>query len=255
MKYVLAVDQGTTSTRTIAFGADGLPVAVAQREFKQIYPHPGWVEHDPHDLWHTTLATMREVLRQPALDPASVAAIGITNQRETTLIWNRKTGEPICNAIVWQDRRTSDLCERLIADGCEGMVVERTGLLIDSYFSATKIRWMLDNVPDARDLRRRASWPSAPSTATCCGDRRVAQSTPPMRRMHRVRSCSTSIADWDDELLRFFDVPRSLLPQVRDTAGQFGLWQPSTLTELPVLAVVGINRPRSSDRHASSREW
>ena len=126
MKYVLAVDQGTTSTRTIAFGADGLPVAVAQREFKQIYPHPGWVEHDPHDLWHTTLATMREVLRQPALDPASVAAIGITNQRETTLIWNRKTGEPIANAIVWQDRRTSDLCERLIADGCEGMVVERT---------------------------------------------------------------------------------------------------------------------------------
>lgn len=241
MKYVLAVDQGTTSTRTIAFGADGLPVAVAQREFKQIYPHPGWVEHDPHDLWHTTLATMREVLRQPALDPASVAAIGITNQRETTLIWNRKTGEPICNAIVWQDRRTSDLCERLIADGCEGMVVERTGLLIDSYFSATKIRWMLDNVPEAR---RRAdkgelAFGTVDSYLLWRLTRGAVHATD-ATNASRTLLFNIHNGDWDDELLRLFDVPRSLLPQVRDTAGQFGIVAAEHLgRELPVLAVVG----------------
>src|SRR5580704_1466643 len=207
MKYVLAVDQGTTSTRTIAFGADGLPVAVAQREFNQIYPHPGWVEHDPHDLWHTTLATMREVLRQPALDPASVAAIGITNQRETTLIWNRKTGELIANAIVWQDRRTSDLCERLIADGCEGMVVERTGLLIDSYFSATKIRWMLDNVPEARRLAEKGelAFGTVDSYLLWRLTRGAVHATD-ATNASRTLLFNIHNGDWDDELLRLFDV-------------------------------------------------
>jgi glycerol kinase len=241
MKYVLAVDQGTTSTRTIIFGSDGAPVSVAQEEFKQIYPHPGWIEHDPNDIWQTTLSTMRAALAKAALDAADIAGIGITNQRETTLVWNRETGEPLCNAIVWQDRRTADFCARLAADGCEDMVAERTGLLLDSYFSATKIRWILDNVPGAR--AQAESGKLAFGTVDTYllwqltgGAAHVTDATNASRTLlFNIRTGA-----WDDELLRLFGVPRSLLPQVRDTAGEFGVAAAAHLGgELPVLAVAG----------------
>ena len=142
---VLVIDQGTTSTRAFVFGPDGEPLGMAQQEFPQIYPHPGWIEHDPEDLWRTTLATAREAIERARVAAASLAGVGITNQRETTLVWERETGRPIYNAIVWQDRRTARRCAELAAKGCEPLVRERTGLVLDPYFSATKIAWILDS--------------------------------------------------------------------------------------------------------------
>jgi glycerol kinase len=241
MKYILAVDQGTTSTRTIVFGPDGAPVSMAQEEFKQIYPHPGWIEHDPNDIWQTTLATMRTALQKSALAPSDIAAVGITNQRETTLVWSRKTGEPICNAIVWQDRRTADFCARLVADGCEEMIAERTGLLLDSYFSATKIRWMLDNVPGARTRAEKGELAFGTVDTYLLwrltqGAAHVTDATNASRTLlFNIRTGA-----WDEELLRLFEVPRSLLPEVRDTAGEFGIAAAEHVgKDLPVLAVAG----------------
>ena len=241
MRYVLAVDQGTTSTRTIIFGADGAAVSIAQQEFKQIYPHPGWVEHDPNDIWQTTLATMRAALAKADLTAADIAAIGITNQRETTLVWSRDTGEPICNAIVWQDRRTADFCASLAADGCEAMVSERTGLLLDSYFSATKIRWMLDNVAGARARAERGELAFGTVDTYLLwrltnGELHATDATNASRTLlFNIRTGA-----WDDDLLRLFGVPRSLLPQVRDTAGAFGAAAAEHLgKEIAILAVVG----------------
>jgi glycerol kinase len=223
MGYILAVDQGTTSTRTIIFGADGIPLSVAQEEFRQIYPHPGWIEHDPNDIWQTTLTTMRAALHKAAVPAGDIAAIGITNQRETTLVWSRETGEPICNAIVWQDRRTADLCARLAAEGCEEMVTERTGLLLDPYFSATKIRWMLDNVRGARARAEKGELAFGTIDTYLLwrltnGHVHATDATNASRTLlFNIRSGA-----WDEELLRLFEVPPSLLPEVRDTAGEFG---------------------------------
>jgi len=241
MKYVLAVDQGTTSTRTMVFGADGAPVSVAQEEFKQIYSHPGWIEHDPSDIWQTTLATMRAALEKSAVAVGDIAAIGITNQRETTLVWSRETGEPICNAIVWQDRRTADFCARLAADGCEEMVAERTGLLLDSYFSATKIRWILDNVPGAHTRAENGELAfGTVDTYLLWRLTRGAVHVTDATNASRTLLFNIRTGAWDEELLRLFDVPRSLLPDVRDTAGEFGVAAAKHLgKELPVLAVAG----------------
>src|SRR5262245_9166305 len=150
VRFVLALDQGTTSSRAIVFGRDGAIVAMARRELPQIFPRPGWVEHDPEDIWRTQLEAAEETLARAGVAAADLAAIGITNQRETTLVWERATGRPIHHAIVWQDRRTADSCERLRADGLEPLIRERTGLEIDPYFSATKLAWILDNVSGAR---------------------------------------------------------------------------------------------------------
>ncbi|MGW8271643.1 MAG: FGGY family carbohydrate kinase, partial [Burkholderiales bacterium] len=149
-RCILALDQGTTSSRAIILDERGTPIASEQREFEQHYPQPGWVEHDPKEILQSQRATAREALRMSDLEASDLLAIGISNQRETTIVWDRQTGEPIHNAIVWQDRRTAPLCERLRADGLEGLVREKTGLVIDPYFSATKIAWLLDNVPEAR---------------------------------------------------------------------------------------------------------
>src|SRR5215467_10469180 len=150
MPYVLALDQGTTSSRAIVFDHDGRIRAVAQKEFTQLFPRAGWVEHDPQEIWASQIGVAVEALGRAQVRPKDVAGIGITNQRETTVVWDRETGAPIANAIVWQDRRTADYCERLKADGAGAMVQEKTGLLIDAYFSASKIRWLLDNVPGAQ---------------------------------------------------------------------------------------------------------
>ena len=154
MSLILALDQGTTSSRAILFDRDGNIRAVAQKEFEQIFPQAGWVEHDPNEIWSSQIAVVTEALSRADIRPQEVAVIGITNQRETTIVWDRETGEPVFNAIVWQDRRTSAICDKLKSDGAEDLVRRKTGLVIDAYFSGSKVAWILDNVPGARQARR-----------------------------------------------------------------------------------------------------
>jgi glycerol kinase len=219
---VLALDQGTTSTRAIAFRAPSLaPIATARRDLPQHFPASGWVEHDPDDLRNHSAAVLREAMQQAGAQPSDIAAIGITNQRETTLIWDRRTGTPIHRAIVWQDRRTASACAALAAH--EAFVTERTGLIIDPYFCATKIAWMLDNVPGARARAERGEL--AFGTVDCFLLWKLTDG-----RVHATDATNASRTllfdirrgDWDDELLALFRVPRSLLPEVRDSAGEFG---------------------------------
>ena len=162
-RYILALDQGTTSSRAILFDHDGRIAAVGQREFKQIFPKPGWVEHDPNEIWATQVAVATEALGRANLRPRDVAAIGITNQRETTVVWDRETGKPVYNAIVWQDRRTAAFCDQLKRDGHEPLIRERTGLVVDAYFSGSKVAWILDNVEGARARARELEPGSSPS--------------------------------------------------------------------------------------------
>src|ERR1700689_4192431 len=207
MRYILAIDQGTISTRSSVFGPDAAPVATAQKEFRQIYPHPGWVEHDPNDIWDTTLSTMREALSQAGLSAADVAAIGITNQRETTLIWSRETGEAIGNAIVWQDRRTADFCAKLEAEGCGDAVSERTGLLLDSYFSATKIHWMLENIPGARARAERGELAfGTVDTYLLWRLTNGAVHATDATNASRTLLFNIGSGEWDEDLLRLFAV-------------------------------------------------
>ena len=220
---ILVIDQGTTSTRAIVFGADAMPVASAQEEFPQHFPRPGWVEHDPQDLWRTTLSTARSALAKAAAAGFTVAALGITNQRETVLIWDRKTGEPIHNAIVWQDRRTTQACADLKKDGAEALVQARSGLLLDPYFSATKIAWLLDEVPGARAKAARGEL--AFGTVDCYllwlftnGKVHATDATNASRTaLYDIRKGA-----WDADLLRLFQVPRKILPRVLDSAAEFG---------------------------------
>jgi len=215
MKYVLALDQGTTSSRAILFGRDGAIAGVAQHEFAQIYPDTGWVEHDPFDILTSQMSAAVEVLGKTGIRPHDVAAVGIANQRETTLVWDRHTGKPVCNAIVWQDRRGAPLCKRLMEEGAEAEVRSRTGLLIDPYFSATKIAWILDNVSGARDQAERGnlifgtvdSWLVWNLTE---GKRHITDRTNASRTMlyNIVDDC------WDEELLRLLKIPRSMMPEV-----------------------------------------
>jgi glycerol kinase len=218
--FVLALDQGTSSSRAILFDHAGNAVSSAQREFRQIYPQPGWVEHDPEEIWQTQLSTAREALRQAKAEPQNVAAIGITNQRETTIIWDRD-GRPIANAIVWQDRRTAPICEELRARGLEPLFRERTGLLLDPYFSGTKVKWLLDNVPGAR--RRAESGELMFGTVDSWLLYRLmgAHATD---YTNASRTLLYNIFDlrWDDDLLRELDVPSSLLPTVQASSGVFG---------------------------------
>ena len=219
---VLALDQGTTSSRAIVFDARGAARGQAQIELPQIYPQPGWVEHDPERIWADTLTTARRAVEQ-AGGAQRVAAIGITNQRETTILWDRASGKPLANAIVWQDRRTAATCERLRADGLAGRVQARTGLVIDPYFSATKLAWLLDHVPGAREAARRGELAFGTVDAfllwRLTGGRVHATDASNAARtmlfdIHRQR--------WDDELLAALDIPSAVLPEVRDSAGDFG---------------------------------
>jgi glycerol kinase len=221
--YLLAIDQGTTSTRAILFDAALVPVATAQQEFAQIYPRPGWVEHDPEEIWSTVVATARAALARAGALAKDVAGVGITNQRETTIIWDRATGRPIHNAIVWQDRRTADACATLRQDGHEAAIAARTGLLLDPYFSATKIAWLLDHVEGARKAARegRLAFGTVDSFLLwrlTGGKVHASDATNAARTLlldiHR--------GEWDAGLCRLFDIPAALLPQVRDCAGEFG---------------------------------
>lgn len=227
MTHLLAIDQGTTSTRAIVFSASLDVVAVARTEFPQHYPRPGWVEHDPEDLWATTVATVNEVLARAGLRAADIAALGITNQRETTVVWDRRTGRAVHNAIVWQDRRTAASCAQLREKGAEALVAERTGLLIDPYFSATKIAWILDHVDGAREKAERGELAFGTVDSFLLwrltgGRVHATDATNAARSMiYDIRTGA-----YDPDLMRLLDIPAGLLPQVRDCAGDFGRTEP-----------------------------
>ena len=237
--HVLAIDQGTTSTRAILFDCDGRAVAIAQRELTQHYPAPGSVEHDPEQIWQDTVAVAREALAAVEID--RVAAIGITNQRETVVVWDRATGQPIHRAIVWQDRRTGDECARLKGEGQETLVREHTGLLLDPYFSATKIAWVLDNVPGAR--ARAETGELACGTIDCFLLWRLTGGA--VHATDATNASRTSLFDihrqrWDEELCQLFRVPRRLLPEVHDNSHIFGTTTPGRFgRELPVAGMAG----------------
>ncbi|MDP5333539.1 MAG: glycerol kinase GlpK [Paracoccaceae bacterium] len=241
MRYILAIDQGTTSSRAILFDGDLKVAAVAQQEFPQHYPDSGWVEHDPADLWTSTAATCRSVLEKAGIKAGDIAGIGITNQRETTLIWDRKTGKPIHNAIVWQDRRTAPLCQRLKAEGHEAAVTERTGLLLDPYFSGTKVAWILDNVPGAR--ARAAAGELAFGTVDSWliwnltgGAVHATDATNAARTLlYDIRK-----GRWSRSMCEMLDIPMALLPEVRDCAADFGMARADLFGgEIPILGVAG----------------
>ena len=223
MKYILALDQGTTSSRAILFNHDGGIVATAQKEFGQIFPKPGWVEHDAQEIWATQAGVASEVLHKAHATAVDVAAIGITNQRETTVVWDRKTGKPICNAIVWQDRRTASICDKLRAQKLDKRIHRKTGLVVDAYFSATKVQWILQNVKGAKARAAKGelafgtidSWLLWNLTGGKVHATDVSNASRTM--LYDIRK-----GTWDDELLKIFGVPRSMLPEVRDSSGEFG---------------------------------
>ena len=240
-QYVLALDQGTSSSRAVLFDEEGAPVATEQREFPQIYPQAGWVEHDPEAIWASQLQTAQDVLRKARVEPQQVAAVGITNQRETTIVWERATGKPIANAIVWQCRRTAEQCDDLRRQGLEPLVRERTGLLLDAYFSATKVRWLLDHAPDGQ--QRAEAGELAFGTVDSWLIYRLTGG-----RVHATDATNASRTmlfnlregRWDGELLRLFDIPQSMLPQVVDSSGVLGECEPSLLgAALPIAGVAG----------------
>lgn len=222
-KYILGLDQGTTSSRAILFNEAGKPVASAQEEFTQHFPKPGWVEHDPHDIWRTQRDTARAVLDRLNISAADVAAISITNQRETTMIWDRKTGEPVYNAIVWQCRRTAAMCDRIKADGFDATIRARTGLVTDAYFSGTKVAWLLDNVPGVRARAEAGdlafgtidSWLLWNLTGGALHITDVTNAS-------RTLLYNIYAGDWDDEILTYLNIPRALLPEVRPSSEVYG---------------------------------
>jgi len=241
MTYILAIDQGTTSSRAIIFDGKMQVKATAQMEFIQHFPQSGWVEHDVSDIWSSTASTCRGVIEKSGVSVREIAAIGITNQRETTLVWDRETGKPIHNAIVWQDRRTSEMCQALKAEGFEAEVTEKTGLLLDPYFSGTKLKWLLDNVEGAR-LRAKAGKLMF-GTVDCYliwkltgGAVHATDATNAARTMlYNIRE-----GKWDAEICARFDIPLDMLPEVRDCAADFGTTRADLFgKELPILGVAG----------------
>ena len=239
--YVLAIDQGTTSTRAIVFDDRFSVRGTGQQEFPQHFPKSGWVEHDAEDLWRTTVDTVRLALADSGLSAADIAGIGITNQRETTVVWDRKTGEAIHRAIVWQDRRTADFCAGLKADGNEAMVSERTGLLLDPYFSGTKLAWILDTVPGARASAEAGELAFGTVDSFLIwhltgGKRHVTDAT----NASRTLLFDIQRNDWDADILKLLGIPRGMLPEVLDSAAEFGVTYRALFgAEVPILGVAG----------------
>lgn len=240
-KYILALDQGTTSSRAIVFDHKGAIAGLAQQEFRQIYPRQGWVEHDPEDILGSQLGVIAEALVRAKITARDLAAIGITNQRETALVWDRSTGAPVCNAIVWQCRRTAEICDRLKAEGVEGFVYDKTGLMIDAYFSATKIAWILDHAEGARARAERGE--------LCFGT----VDTYLMWSLSKGKIFATDYTnasrtmlfdihslDWDEDLLKLFGIPRAMLPEVRPSCGLFGYADEGVIgARVPICGAVG----------------
>jgi len=235
-KFILSLDQGTTSSRSILFDPEGRVVASARKEFRQFYPKAGWVEHDAEEIWASQHETMRGVMDRAGVGPGAVAAVGIANQRETTVLWERKTGRPVARAIVWQDRRTAEFCEELRTAGHEERIAELTGLRLDPYFSATKLRWLLDHVPDARARAEGGelafgtidTWLIWKLTGGAVHATDASNAS-------RTLLFNLETGDWDDELLETFGIPRAVLPEVRDSSGAFG----ETAEGIPIAGVAG----------------
>ncbi len=240
-RLLLAIDQGTTSSRAILFERSGRQVAVSQYEFTQFFPHDGWVEHDPEEIWDTTLRAVKDVLAAPARANRHVAGIGITNQRETTLVWDKTTGKPVYNAIVWQDRRTADVCRQLEAGKHLGTVQSKTGLLLDPYFSATKVAWILDNVDGAR-ARAESGNLAFGTVDSFLIWRLTAGATHATDATNASRTSLFNLREqhWDDELLDLFRVPQPVLPTVKDCADDYGVASADIIgEEIPILGVAG----------------
>lgn len=240
-KFILSFDQGTTSSRAIVFNKEGSIVSIAQKEFEQIYPEPGWVEHNASEIWSTQIAVATEAIVKAGLTPPDIAAIGITNQRETTVLWDKKTGEPLYNAIVWQDRRTSAYCDELKAKGLAKKIQEKTGLILDAYFSATKIRWILDNVEGARAKAEAGdiafgtidSWLIWRLT-----DGRVHVTD--VSNASRTMIYNIHTLDWDQELLDLFEIPKSILPEVKSSSEVYGETTGNVLAaKIPIAGIAG----------------
>jgi glycerol kinase len=238
-KYILAIDQGTTSSRAILFDHAGHPYATAQQEFTQVFPQPGWVEHDANEIWLSQLAVIHQVMRDNHVGADQIAAIGLTNQRETTVLWDRATGEPVANAIVWQDRRNAGLCEQLQAEGKADLFQQKTGLVVDAYFSGTKLRWLLDNVPGAQERAERGelafgtvdSWLIFKMSGLHVTDTSNASRT----LLFNIRTLQ-----WDQELLDILNIPRALLPQVVPSSGTAAHTDPALFgAALPIAGIAG----------------
>lgn len=238
--YILSLDQGTTSSRAILFNRSGRTVAVARKEFTQFFPRPGWVEHDPEEIWSSQAGVAAEVLARAGAVSTEVEAIGITNQRETTVMWSRRTGKPVCNAIVWQDRRTAEYCEMLREEGYGKLITSKTGLIIDAYFSATKIKWILDNIPGARQMADRGelafgtvdTWLAWNLTGGRLHITDVSNASRTM--LFNIHSL-----EWDDELLRIFSIPAGILPEVRSSSEVYGLTAGTLTSPVPVAGIAG----------------
>jgi len=240
-KYLLALDQGTTSSRAILFTKEGEPHSVAQREFTQIFPQPGWVEHDPMEIWASQLSVITEAMAKVNVSAEDVAAIGITNQRETTVVWNKNTGKPVYNAIVWQCRRTSDYCEQLKGEGFDKLVKERTGLVLDAYFSGTKVRWILENVPGAKEEAKAGNllfgtvdtwlvWQLTKGKVHATDYSNASRTL--LFDIHKL--------EWDQEILDKFGIPKSMLPEVKPSSYVFGNSDVHLLGgEIPIAGIAG----------------
>ena len=240
-EYILALDQGTSSSRAILFDKTGQPKAISQKEFTQIFPKPGWVEHNPKEIWSSQASVIAETISAEGINGSNIAAIGITNQRETTIVWDAESGEPIYNAIVWQDRRTSAYCDTLKKDGRADLIRSKTGLIIDAYFSATKIRWILENVPGARRKAEEGrlrfgtvdTWLIWKLTR---GEVHVTD----VSNASRTMLFNIHTLDWDDELLRLFGVPKSMLPQVKSSSEIYGKTKGTLFAyEVPIAGIAG----------------
>ncbi len=239
--YILALDQGTTSSRSIIFNQSGTVIALAQKEFTQIFPQPGWVEHNPIEIWETQLATAREALQKANITAAEIAAIGITNQRETTIVWDRQTGQPIYNAIVWQDRRTAEYCDELKEKGLDKIIVKKTGLVTDAYFSGTKLKWILDNVEGARE--------KAANGALCFGTidtwllwnlTKGQVHATDVSNASRTMLCNIDTCEWDGALQDILNIPGNILPQIRSSSEVYGhtdLFDPNN--SIPIAGIAG----------------
>jgi glycerol kinase len=239
-KFILALDQGTTSSRAIVFDNNGLPVAIAQKEFTQFYPQPGWVEHDPEEIWSSQAGVALKAIKKAGIEAKNIAAVGITNQRETTVVWNRASGKPLCNAIVWQDRRTAKLCDQLKSKGLSNKIQQKTGLIIDAYFSATKIKWILDNVKGARKMAENGqlafgnidSWLIWNLTK---GKLHITDVSNASRTMlFNIHSLK-----WDSELLKIFTIPESMLPEIRSSSEVYGKTSGLFSEPIPIAGIAG----------------
>jgi glycerol kinase len=244
--YILSLDQGTTSSRAIVFNKSGNIVAMAQKEFRQIYPQPGWVEHDAMEIWSSQASVLAEAVVKAGISAKDIAAIGITNQRETTVVWDRATGTPICNAIVWQDRRTAGICDDLKKQGHDKMIQEKTGLIVDAYFSATKIKWMLDNVEGARAKAEKGELAFGTIDSwllwNLAGN---GLHVTDITNASRTMLFNIHTQQWDDELLALLDIPKSMLPQVKSSSEVYGETSGKVLAaKIPIAGIAG-------DQHAA----